>query len=84
MSFHQVLTPTYPLFREPQYLLSLSNKIYAGTHLTSRAVKVTRGATVEAEPIHPWTKVLIDMDGETPGMLPLKATVLRGAITIRS
>ena len=27
MSFHQVLTPTYPLFREPQYLLSLSNKI---------------------------------------------------------
>ena len=27
MAFHQVLTPTYPLFREPQYLLSLSNKI---------------------------------------------------------
>ena len=27
LSFHQVMTPTYPLFREPQYLLSLSNKI---------------------------------------------------------
>ena len=27
LSFHQVLTPTYPLFREPQYLLSLANKI---------------------------------------------------------
>src|SRR5690242_11140422 len=27
LSFHQVLTPTYPLFREPQYLLSLSNRI---------------------------------------------------------
>ena len=25
--FHQVLTPTYPLFREPQYLLSLANRI---------------------------------------------------------
>jgi L-malate glycosyltransferase len=25
--FHQVLTPTYPLFREPQYLLSLANEI---------------------------------------------------------
>jgi L-malate glycosyltransferase len=25
--FHQVVTPTYPLFREPQYLLSLANKI---------------------------------------------------------
>lgn len=27
LAFHQVVTPTYPLFREPQYLLSLSNKI---------------------------------------------------------
>ncbi|MET0163829.1 MAG: glycosyltransferase, partial [Vicinamibacterales bacterium] len=27
LAFHQVLTPTYPLFREPQYLLSLSNRI---------------------------------------------------------
>lgn len=25
--FHQVTTPTYPLFREPQYLLSLANTI---------------------------------------------------------
>src|SRR5262245_66684496 len=25
--FHQVLTPTYPLFREPQYLLSIANKV---------------------------------------------------------
>ncbi len=27
LSFHQVHTPTYPLFREPQYLLSLANKV---------------------------------------------------------
>ena len=27
LAFHQVLTPTYPLFREQQYLLSLANKI---------------------------------------------------------
>ena len=27
LSFHKVLTPSYPLFREPQYLLSLANKI---------------------------------------------------------
>lgn len=27
LSFHQVLTPTYPLFREPQYLLSLANRM---------------------------------------------------------
>ncbi len=27
LTFHRVHTPTYPLFREPQYLLSLANKI---------------------------------------------------------
>lgn len=27
LRFHQVLTPSYPLFREPQYLLSLANRI---------------------------------------------------------
>src|SRR5579862_6205705 len=27
LSFHRVETPTYPLFREPQYLLSLANRI---------------------------------------------------------
>ena len=27
LAFHRVHTPTYPLFREPQYLLSLANAI---------------------------------------------------------
>src|SRR6202171_6015789 len=27
LSFHRVETPSYPLFREPQYVLSLSNKV---------------------------------------------------------
>jgi N-acetyl-alpha-D-glucosaminyl L-malate synthase BshA len=27
LSFHQVTTPAYPLFREPQYVLSLANKL---------------------------------------------------------
>jgi L-malate glycosyltransferase len=27
LAFHQVQTPSYPLFREPQYVLSLANKI---------------------------------------------------------
>ena len=27
LAFHQVHTPSYPLFREPQYVLSLANKI---------------------------------------------------------
>ncbi len=27
LAFHQVLTPSYPLFREPQYMLSLANRV---------------------------------------------------------
>ena len=27
LAFHAVQTPSYPLFREPQYLLSLANKL---------------------------------------------------------
>ena len=27
LAFHRVMTPAYPLFREPQYLLSLTNRI---------------------------------------------------------
>src|SRR5713226_4825889 len=27
LTFHRVETPSYPVFREPQYLLSLANKI---------------------------------------------------------
>jgi N-acetyl-alpha-D-glucosaminyl L-malate synthase BshA len=37
LSFHRVETPNYPLFREPQYVLSLANKI----------VEVTRGERLD-------------------------------------
>jgi N-acetyl-alpha-D-glucosaminyl L-malate synthase BshA len=40
--FHQVMTPTYPLFREPQYLLSLANKI----------VQVARGFSLDVIHAH--------------------------------
>ena len=35
LCFHRVITPAYPLFREPQYLISLATRI----------VQVTRGST---------------------------------------
>jgi N-acetyl-alpha-D-glucosaminyl L-malate synthase BshA len=40
--FHQVETPTYPLFREPQYILSLANKI----------VQVARGHDLDVVHAH--------------------------------
>jgi diacylglycerol kinase (ATP) len=62
----------------------LSSKIYKGEHLSAAGVKVTCGSRIEAEPIHPWATVLMDVDGEQPGKLPLVATMARGAVTFRA
>jgi YegS/Rv2252/BmrU family lipid kinase len=64
--------------------LGLTSKIYSGTHVTgSRTVTATRGMRIEAEPVHAWATVLVDVDGEQPGKLPLVATVHPGALTFR-
>jgi diacylglycerol kinase family enzyme len=39
---------------------------------------------VEARPARPADVVLIDMDGETPGRLPLTARVVPGALWIQA
>ena len=64
--------------------IALASKIYRGSHPGSPGVSVARGAVVEADALHPWGKVLIDMDGETPGRLPLKARIAPGALRIRA
>lgn len=61
----------------------LSQSIYDGKHLSRPGVSVTRGRVVEAEPLASSTEVLIDMDGETPGRLPLRAELAPGALRIR-
>ncbi len=65
-------------------VIGLSAKIYQGAHLGSDGVRVTSGTRVEAEPMHPWSNVLLDVDGEQPGKLPVKATLLKGALTFRA
>ncbi len=62
--------------------LRLSSKIYEGSHTTSPKVKVARGKIVEARAVHPSQKVLIDMDGETPGRLPLTAKIVPRALSV--
>lgn len=64
-------------------VLALAPKIYSGAHLGAAYVSLAGGAVIEAEPLHTWSKVLIDLDGEGPGRLPLKATVRPGAVTMR-
>jgi diacylglycerol kinase (ATP) len=62
--------------------LGLTHKIYLGSHIGANKVSVTRGARVEAEPLRSRDHVLIDMDGETPGRLPLVARVAPAALRI--
>jgi diacylglycerol kinase (ATP) len=64
-------------------LVGLTARVYRGAHLAADGVKVTSGVTVEAEAVHPWASVLVDVDGEQPGKLPLRATLARGALTFR-
>jgi YegS/Rv2252/BmrU family lipid kinase len=64
-------------------VVGLSAKIYQGAHLAARDVKVTSGSRIEAEPLHPWASVLLDVDGEQPGRLPVRATLLKNALTFR-
>jgi diacylglycerol kinase (ATP) len=65
-------------------VFGLSAKIYQGAHLAAADVRVISGTRVEAEPLHPWANVLLDVDGEQPGRLPVKATLLKGALTFRA
>jgi YegS/Rv2252/BmrU family lipid kinase len=64
--------------------LALTRAVYAGTHVGRPRITATRGRLVEACPVAPSDVVLIDMDGETPGRLPLTARVEPGAIWIRA
>jgi diacylglycerol kinase (ATP) len=64
--------------------VGLTQRVYAGTHLEQPAITSTRGALVEAEALTPGVEVLIDMDGETPGRLPLTARIAPGALLFRT
>lgn len=64
--------------------LGLTSHIYQGTHIGRPNISHTRGSIVEAEPLSPNGEVLVDMDGETPGRLPLRARLAAGAIELRA
>jgi diacylglycerol kinase family enzyme len=56
-----------------------ASRIYKGTHLSLDKVKMFRGSHVEAACDE---EVLIDMDGEQPGRLPITLDVLPKAIRL--
>jgi YegS/Rv2252/BmrU family lipid kinase len=65
-------------------VVTMSSRVYQGAHLAADGVRVTHGAHIDAEAIHPWATVLLDIDGEQPGRLPMRASVAKGALTFRA
>jgi diacylglycerol kinase (ATP) len=65
-------------------VLGLTPYIYSGHHLGRPGIATTRGTLIEAEPLAPNAEVLVDLDGETPGRLPIRARVARGALRFRA
>jgi diacylglycerol kinase (ATP) len=59
-----------------------SRRIYAGTHLTMDKVSHRRAKVVRAEPADPAQVVELDVDGETPGLLPATFRVVPRALDL--
>jgi len=57
--------------------------LYDGSHLRLPNTSTFRGRVVEAEPLGR-DPVLLDVDGEQPGMLPARFTILGGALRARA
>jgi diacylglycerol kinase family enzyme len=57
-------------------------RLYDGTHVELENTSVLRARVVEAEPLE-GAEVQLDVDGESPGTLPARFTILPGALRIR-
>ena len=75
LAVHQVMTPTYPLFREPQYLLSLANKIVQVTREFSLDIVHAHYAVPHATAAFLSREVLASTSG---GRAPRVVTTLHG------
>jgi YegS/Rv2252/BmrU family lipid kinase len=56
--------------------------LYDGTHVTLPNTRVVRARVVEVEAAS-GARVLLDVDGEQPGMLPARFTIVPGALRVR-
>jgi L-malate glycosyltransferase len=75
LSFHRVHTPSYPLFREPQYLLSLANRIVQVSREFSLDIVHAHYAVPHATAAYLAKQILRD---SAPDRLPQVITTLHG------
>ena len=79
LRFHRVETPAYPLFREPQYVLSLANKIVQVSHAQALDVVHAHYAIPHAAAAYLARQIIADGGGPVPRIV----TTLHGTdITI--
>jgi diacylglycerol kinase (ATP) len=62
-------------------VFAMTRDVYRGTHLNRPNVIMARGRRVDAAPLN-GDEALIDMDGETPGRLPLRLEIVPGALRV--
>src|SRR5687767_4659063 len=78
LAFHRVHMPTYPLFREPQYLLSLSNKIVQLSREFSLDIVHAHYAIPHATAAYLAKHIVAATNGESSGKVPKVITTLHG------
>lgn len=76
LSFHRVHTPAYPLFREPQYVLSLANKIVQVTRSFSLDIIHAHYAVPHATAAYLARQIL--STSVPPARIPQVVTTLHG------
>jgi diacylglycerol kinase family enzyme len=64
-------------------VLAKIHRIYSGTHLAMKEVKHTHCHFVDVTPCNSTVKIPVEIDGETPGMLPARFEVLKKALPLR-
>lgn len=74
LTFHQVETPSYPLFHEPQYILSIANKMVQVARAFQLDVIHAHYAVPHTTAAHLAQEVL----HETAGRVPVVVTTLHG------
>jgi YegS/Rv2252/BmrU family lipid kinase len=57
--------------------------LYSGALHRWSSVQVVDGCEVVAEPVDPEAEVLLDVDGEQPGRLPARFTIVPGALRLK-
>jgi diacylglycerol kinase (ATP) len=64
-------------------ILTHGPRLYSGTHLGLPEVQHARIGRVMAHPANPEQRILVEVDGETPGYLPATFEVVPSALTVR-